>query len=1203
MEQSATHFTRHYKEERFMKKRITAALLLLVMLITMLPAGVFATETGVETVYQVGDQVWIQGTSSSPTGKTAPGTQWLPVLTADGMWESKAGECPTPEHRHTTSCFNAGGVLICGQEIHRHGPICQTKYKYYLWEVVTDTSYIPPETTPTEPDIGGGEDQGPGYSDPGAEYPAGSAYFTLRNTDPEGNPLQDIEYYLLSPNNEVKGNFLTNPNGEIFFGGLQLADGVSAEIWELTQNPPLPDALADYYEHNRSTWNVTVVRSGDSDSFFVSGIALKEDAASENLLESGNVLTVVNEHKVYDLMVTLKTEGLDGRGIPDGMTARVTIEKDNGESFVVELPDGANFQAYRTGLAAGTYTVTDIAYENAGIEGYTLGNPYVVVALPKPSEDAERPILEQDYIELGSDCAYPDFWITFPYTEGGEVPPAVEVSNTIQVEVVDDSGAQISGTTVTLMDGENIIEEFNDDTGYTLNLEKHGVPGETVSYSLLQTEVPEGYEIAPERYIVEIGQDRNGEPKVVLKKDQSFLQNVASFFTGDGVVIDPETGAQMATFTNVRKTTQIRLTCTVDVHFEAGTWRDAVFEEDCKTENSFRLTWTDSDGTEYQEDMLVAHGETKGFEALVPYGASYKVEALSAIKGMQEILGKVELSDLEEPIHFDAKGQYTVEAGESQPLTLVMVDSEDLSKTLAGVPFELEQEGVDGTIPYTTDKNGRILLQADYTEPVSFTLTQTGVPEGYLKLNGPIQVDVSASYMQKDESDPYVLVQNFVPEVSHESVDHMDDVYYIKNVLKETGTVVEGEHSNQLLISAVTESGSPVEGTQVTMTCPDGSKKTYTGGDVIDLEALGMVGTYNLVQSKSVAGHMIATETYAVSVSQKNGKLNVKVENTNQGLLDKLFNKKEIPFGPNNEWVLTFTNVRQTAKIELTCEVVVNFTGGSWHDLDFEKKYKEETEYEFLLSWDDGYAREQESATLVHGELHNFQLEVPYGVEYEIECVNEKGYFDTTFTGAKSTAIGASELKEEENRITGRNTYIIEPNPDADPIEMHLVKVDATTKKPLAGVEFELLDADNRKLASYTTGADGKVDILDTLKIGGSYGLKETKALSGYETPGNPYGIEVDAEYTLFTASGKPVLKQSFTASISNKAVEEQEDGSYMVKNYKKGQTPKDESGDKGSNPKTADSFDVVLWGGIMAFSLAGISLMAAAMTKKRRSR
>ena len=1192
-----------------MKKRITAALLACFLLISVLPMGVYATETDTEEkVYQLGEQIWIQGTSDQPVGKTASGTLWAPVLTGDGMWESKPGECPLTEHRHSTSCYNAGGVLICQMEIHRHGPICKTKNAYYLWEVVVDVSYVPPETEPIEPDPSepGPDEQGPGYSDPDAEYPEGSASFTLRNIDPDGNPLQDIEYYLLTTNNEVAGNFLTNENGEIVFGGLMLKDGVSAEILTLSQNPPLPDALDDYYEHNREVWNVTVVRNADGESFSVSNITLKEEsteqAEAQAQYEQGydmatNTLTVINQPKLYNMMVTLKPilvteEGIETMSIPTDMAVQVTIAGPDGKEMTINLPEGSSPQAYLEGLTAGTYTVTGIECENAQMNGYTLGQPYAVVALPKPSDDAERPVLEQDYINLSSEYAYPDFWIYLPY----------KMSSSLTVRVVDENDIRIQGSTVALMDGDTVVKEFNDENGYDIDLQDYAVEGETIKYSLQQTVVPDGYHETKDRWTVSVSVDsKDGKTQVSVKRDQSLLETIASLFSGDGPIIDSETGAQTAIFRNERKTTQVRLTCNMDVVFEDGTWQDAAFEEQLKGQNTFSLTWTGFDGTEHQESMKVAHGETKGFETPVPYGADYKVTGVIAegteFQGAQEITGQVELADLETAVHIDAEAQYTVESGvASQPLTMIMVDAEDTTKTLAGVPFQLTIG--DETLTYTTNDQGQILIQGDYKEPVSFTLEEMEAPEGYEKLNAPIQVEVGAHYKSGGE---YTVIQNFeaVP-ATHEALEKQaGDVYLIKNTRREVGTPIEGERSNKLLINVVTESGSPVEGTQITMTCPDGSQKTYTGGDVIDLEVLGMVGTYGLVQTKSVAGHMIATETYAVTVSEKDGKLSVKVENTNQGLLDKIFSKEEIPFGPDNEWVLTFTNVRQTATLRLTCEVVMNFTGGSWHDLEFEKKYKEETEYQFLLSWDDGYVREQDEAMLVHGESEIFELQVPYGVAYEIVCVNENGYFDTTYRNAKSTVVDSTALKEGM-QITATNTYIIEPNPDADPVEVHLTKVDATTKDPLKGVAFELLDADDRKMASYTTGADGKIDIVDTLKIGGTYSLKETQALDGYETPSNPFSIDVDAEYSLFKASGKPVLKQSFTASMSSKFIEEQEDGSYLLKNYKEGQAPKD-SGSKGSNPKTGDRFDIALWSGVLMVSVAGIVLLAADMTKKKR--
>ena len=1164
-----------------MKKRITAALLALVMAFSLLPLRADAA------VYKEGDVIEKIGSATPQAPEYALEDEniykWYPVD------DDRDGQPDGYQIKEPFTCDAGHGI---GQHLRRCWVKYGTMYKFYVGRKDSSGSGSG----------GQGSSQKPPYSDPSADFPAGSASFTLRNLDSSGNPLMDVEYYLIDDVNDVKGHFLTNANGEIYFGGLTLQDGTpSVQTWTLKQNPPMPEALADTHEHIKELWQVTVQRTGDS-TFAVTDITF--DNGADNLLDSAtNTLTIENPHRYFNMMATLKPvlktkDGTVDFARPSDLKVHVTIQKPDGETMVVDLPDGAGPQAYLKDLLAGTYKVTSIEYENAEIEGYVLGTPYVEVALPKPNEDAERPILKQDYIDLGSEYPYPDFFVYLPYEEEYS---DVQIANTIQIGIVDDNLNAVKGATVALKDGEETIQEFNDENGYLLDL------GDSItekkSYSLVQTVVPEGYNKAEERYIVEVSKKLDGTPRVILKKDQSFLENVISFFSGgDGIVIDPETGSQQATFTNVRKTAQIQVSSTVTLDLADGLWADEQWQQMHKSEaRNITLTWNDN-GSEGAETLALADGETKTFETAVPFGVSYKVEATDAYGFAPVFTGAAEgtVSSGEisgTPVQVAVEWKYSVEPGTSQPLKILMKDTE--GKALPNVLFELKMEGLEEILTYQTDANGLLQIPGA-AQPCSYTLQEVETPEGYVKLRKPIEVSVTPVYLPDAESDTPALLQNLVSVPTHDAVElQADGTYLLLRKLKEVGEEVTEERSNELLINVVTESGSPVEGTQITMTCPDGSKKTYSNGDVIDMEKLGMVGTFGLVQTKSIAGHNIATESYAVTVSQKDGRYTVKAENTNQGLLDKLFGKNKIPYGPDGEWVLTFVNVRTTAKLELTCEVVVTFTSGSWHDLEFEKKYKEETEYEFLLSWDDGYKREQESATLVHGELHNFNLEIPYGVEYKIECVNEKGYFDTTFTGAKSTIIGDSQLKEQENRITARNTYIIEPDPDAEPIELHLVKVDATTKKPLEGVAFELLDVDGRKLAEYTTGSEGKIDIVDTLKIGGTYDLKETKALTGYEKPSKAYGVEVEAKYKLFKASGKPVLKQSFEASIENKAVEKQEDGSYMVKNYKAGQAPKD--GSSSSSPKTGDGFRLAVWGGAMLLSMAGMTLVAADAAKKKR--
>lgn len=1169
-----------------MKKRITAALLVLVMTLSLLPVRADAA------VYKENDTIQKIGSATPTAPEYALEDEniykWYPVdENGDGL--------PDGERIKEPFVCDAGHGV--GEHLTRCWVKYGTMYKFYVGRKDSSGSGSGSGNQ--------GTTQKPPYSDPGAEYPAGSASFTLRNVDSSGNPLMDVEYYLINDVNDVKGHFLTNANGEIYFGGLRLQDGTpSVQTWTLKQNPPLPEALQDTHEHIKELWQVTVQRTGDG-TFAVTGITFNNGA--DNLLDTAtNTLTVTNPHRTYNMMATLKPvletkDGLADFARPSDLKVHVTFQKPDGESMVVTLPDGAGPQVYLQDLLAGTYKVTSIECENAEIEGYELKTPYVEVALPKPSEDAERPILKQDYIDLGNAYPYPDFFVYLPYAEEYA---DIQISNAIQVGILDEAGNAVKGATVALKDGETIIRQFNEENGYLLDLGDTFTEKKT--YSLVQTATPEGYNTAQERYVVEVSKKLDGSQRVILKKDQSFLENVVSFFKGaDGIVVDPETGNQQATFTNIRKTAQIQVSSTVTLDLADGLWADEQWQQAQKSEaRNVTLTWNDN-GTEGSQTISLADGESKTFETGIPYGVSYRVEATDGYGYEPEFTGAREgtVSSAEvngSPVVVAAQWKYSVEPGTSQPLKILMKDTE--GKALDNVPFELNMEGLEEVLTYQTDANGLLQIPGA-AQPCSYTLREMETPEGYVKLKKAIEVTVSAVYLPDTESDTPVLLQNLVSVPAHKDVQLQDDgTYLLLRERKEVGEEVTEERSNELLINVVTESGSPVEGTQITMTCPDGSKKTYLNGDIIDMEALGMVGTFGLVQTKSIAGHNIATESYAVTVSQKNGRYTVKAENTNQGLLDKLFGKNKIPYGPDGEWMLTFVNVRTTAKLELTCEVVITFTGGSWHDLEFEKKYKEETEYEFLLSWDDGYKREQESATLVHGELHNFNLEIPYGVEYKIECVNEKGYFDTTFTGAKTTVIGDSQLKEVENRVIARNTYIIEPDPDAKPIELHLVKVDATTKKPLEGVAFELVDVDGRKLAEYTTGSDGKIDIVDTLKIGGTYDLKETKALTGYEKPSKPYAVEVEAKYKLFKATGKPILKQSFEAGIENKAVEKQDDGSYMVKNYKAGQAPKDKgSSSSDGSPKTGDGFQITLWSGAMLLSMAGAAWMAADAAKKKR--
>lgn len=902
-----------------MIRRFTAVLLALMMLVSVLPAN-----AGAE-VYKIGDQIWITGAAEKPTGETEPGSKWAPVVTADGVWQSRPGQCPKQEHSHKTSCYDTQGTLVCTLEKHKHGPICNIKYAEYLWEVVSDGSgaIIPEPTDPpaTEP----GQD----------DYEEGTASFSVRNLDARDSekPLVGAEFLLLEPRTEgndvVQGHVYTDENGEAFFGGLALEDGENSATWYLVQNMAPENALSNHYRPNTDKWNVSIVRNGE-DSFTVESIVLDgaeeetEEAESTEPAEEATentepeestppadgeeegseeiapvqgydpvtrTLTVLNEPLLGSLLINAEFEGLAAGDFPEEMTTSAKVSGPNGYEKTVAFPvDKVGFSPWQDeliDLTMGDYSI--VSAEPSQIEGYTMEETVIEVQLPE-----EEPAVGAS-VTLSKNASYATFIITYRYT----------------------------------------ANEPTDTTN----------PSEST------------------------------EP------------------TDPAESTDP--------------------------------------------------------------------------------------------------------SESTEPTN----------------------------------PTE-STESTDPTDP------------TEATEPTEVT-------------------------EPTEETNP---TESTEPTGSSEPVVEPD------------------EHTNELLIRVVDESGNEVDGTTIAM-----GDKNYSNGDVIDLEALAEEGknvTYSLKQTKAAAGYNLATEEYTVKISKEDGEVEVKVTDEGQSFLERVFSGSSIPYGPNGEWLLTFTNERKTAQIKLTCRVTVNFGAGCWEDASLKKKYLEDTEYEFLLTWEDDNGKDQDSIKLANGQSGVFEMQVPYGVEYEITPVNEKGYFASTFTeGAKKATIGISEL-QAENRVAVMNTYTIEPGAA---LELNMVKVDATTEEPMQDVSFTLLDSDGDELATYKSGEEGEINIVGVLNAGGVYALKETETHEGYEILSDPVSITVSADYSLKKAGGTPALKQKLTAAVSSKAVEKQTDGTYLVKNYKTGEGP------SGSNPKTGDSFDIVLWSGAMAVSTMGLVLMAAGMEKKKR--
>ena len=88
---------------------------------------------------------------------------------------------------------------------------------------------------------------------------------------------------------------------------------------------------------------------------------------------------------------------------------------------------------------------------------------------------------------------------------------------------------------------------------------------------------------------------------------------------------------------------------------------------------------------------------------------------------------------------------------------------------------------------------------------------------------------------------------------------------------------------------------------------------------------------------------------------------------------------------------------------------------------------------------------------------------------------------------------------------------------------IEILKVDADTKKPLAGVVYRLFDSEGNKIADGTTDANGKVTF-DNLKPG-SYSYQEISTVDGYQLDDTKYDFSLTSENlnVKVTRENKPV--------------------------------------------------------------------------------
>ena len=149
-----------------------------------------------------------------------------------------------------------------------------------------------------------------------------------------------------------------------------------------------------------------------------------------------------------------------------------------------------------------------------------------------------------------------------------------------------------------------------------------------------------------------------------------------------------------------------------------------------------------------------------------------------------------------------------------------------------------------------------------------------------------------------------------------------------------------------------------------------------------------------------------------------------------------------------------------------------------------------------------------------------------------------EGYTDAngklTFTGLKLGSYTCKEFQAPAGYelddtvfpiVLNQNEQILKVTRENKLItgSIEILKVDADTKQPLAGVVYRLFDADGNKIADGTTDANGKVTF-DNLKPG-SYSYQEISTVDGYHLDDTKYDFSLTSENLTIkvTRENKPV--------------------------------------------------------------------------------
>ena len=372
---------------------------------------------------------------------------------------------------------------------------------------------------------------------------------------------------------------------------------------------------------------------------------------------------------------------------------------------------------------------------------------------------------------------------------------------------------------------------------------------------------------------------------------------------------------------------------------------------------------------------------------------------------------------------------------------------------------------------------------------------------------------------------------------------------------------------------------------------------------------------YVLKQETAPQGYQKAAEEYSISLTWENGKPVVTVKK-NQSVLQRiaqLFSGDSVEQDASGRWIATFTSEKivdttvATAKIQLTLEDIQKiWNKNTVKDAEMDAHITE-MGYAFNLYWKEndtaGWQKASKQLVLSSGTKSRtgvFAMDLPVGTAYKVAPAEEDALYTVSFTSGSKTGTGIFEGTVTKEDTTANNGIIsVSATPRfefsaGEAVEsLTLYKVNARDlSKPLSGAKFTLKDEDGTVLKDYTTQKDGAITIYtNTLNDSTSFTLKETIAPEGYVLLKKSVEITMEYQYEMAEENGKIVALQNYVVSptLSDDVVQGG-DGTYYIKNVYESDLP-----------QTGDTFNPVVWTGMLTLSAAALAVLLLS-SKRRRS-